>query len=72
MILSRLDLQGSGYTLHTFQRSGATFAFNNNVDFQSIQSHDTWRSDCLWRYIKDDVNAEDQVAEMFKVKLSTS
>ena len=37
LILSRLGLQGSGYTLHTFRRSGATFAFNNNVDLQNIQ-----------------------------------
>ena len=37
LIWSRLDLQGSGYTLHTFRRSDATFAFNNNIDLQNIQ-----------------------------------
>ena len=31
LILSRLYLDGTGYTLHAFGRSGATFAFNNNV-----------------------------------------
>ena len=35
LILSSLDLQGSGYTLHTFRRLAATFAFKNNVDFQT-------------------------------------
>ena len=70
LILSRLGLQGSGYTLHTFRRSGATFAFNNNVDLQNIQRQGTWTSDCVWRYITDDANAGDQVAEMFKNKLS--
>ena len=70
LILSRLDLHGSGYTLHAFWRSGATFAFNNNVDLQNIQRHGTWISDGVWRYITDDANAGDQVAEMFKRKLS--
>ena len=71
LILSRLDLHGFGYT-HTFRHSGATFAFNNNVDLQNIQRHGTWTSDCVWRYITDDVNAGGQIAEMLKMKLSTS
>ena len=70
LILSRLNLTGAGYTLHTFQCSGATFAFNNNVALQNIQRHHTWMSDSVWRYTTDDVNTGDQVAEMFKMKLS--
>ena len=70
LILSRLGLQGTGYTLHTFRRSGATFAFNNNVELQNIQRHGTWRSDCVWRYITDDASAGYQVSEMFRNKLS--
>ena len=70
LILSRLGLLGFGYTLHTFRRSGATFAFNNNVDLQNIQRRGTWTLDCVWRYITDDANAGDQVAEMFRIKLS--
>ena len=31
LILSKLHLSDSGFTFHTFRRSGATFAFNNNV-----------------------------------------
>ena len=45
LILDRLDLAHSGYTLHTFWRSGATFAFKNNVALQNIQRHGTWTSD---------------------------
>ena len=69
-ILSRLNLAGAGYTFHTFRRSGATFAFNNNVALQNIQKHGTWTSDCVWRYITDSVNAGEQVANMFRDKLS--
>ena len=71
LILQRLDLAHTGYTLHTFRRSGATFAFNNDVALQNIQRHGTWTSDCVWRYITDSTNAGDQVAEMFKNKLSS-
>ena len=35
---------GLAYTLHTFQRSGATFTFKNNVALQNIQRHGTWTS----------------------------
>ena len=65
-ILSRLGLQNSGMSLHTFRRSGATLAFNSNVLIQNIQSHDTWTSDCVWRYIIQDHNASQQVADTFK------
>ena len=44
-ILSRLHLKNTGYTPHVFWRSGATFAFNNNVALQNIQRHGTWMSD---------------------------
>ena len=70
LLLSKLKLHNSGYTFHTFRRSGATFAFNNNVDLQNIQKHGTWTSDCVWRYITDTVDAGEQVANMFRQKLS--
>ena len=69
-VLSRLNLAGAGYTFHIFRRSGATFVFNNNVALQNIQKHGTWMSDCVWRYITDSANAGEQVAIMFRDKLS--
>ena len=65
-ILSRLGMQHSGMSLHTFRRSGATLAFNSDVSIQNIQSHGTWTSDCVWRYITQDHNAAQQVADSFK------
>ena len=46
-VLSRLNLAGPGYTFHTFRRSGAAFAFNNNVALQNIQKHGTWTLDSV-------------------------
>ena len=70
-ILSRLGLQTSGISLHTFRRSGATLAFNSNVAIQNIQSHGTWTSDCFWRYIVQDQTASQQVADTFQRLLAT-
>ena len=71
LLLSKLKLGDAGYTFHTFRRSGATFAFNNNVALQNIQKQGTWTSDCVWRYITDTVDTGEQVAAMFKQKLSS-
>ena len=71
LILAKLYLADSGFTFHTFRHSGTTFAFNNDVTLQNIQRHGTWTSDCVWRYITDSVDAGEQVANMFRNKLST-
>ena len=69
-ILLRLGFQNSKISLHTFRRSGVTLAFNTNVSIQNIQSHGTWTSDCVWKYIVQDPNASQQVAEVFQSLLS--
>ena len=71
-VLNRLGLQDSGMSLHTFRRSGASLAFNANVSLQNIQSHGTWMSDCVWRYIIQDHNASQQVANAFQALLSST
>ena len=71
LLLTKLKLENTGYTFHTFCRSGATFAFNNNVALQNIQKHGTWTSDCVWRYITDTTDAGEQVASMLRQKLSS-
>ena len=65
-ILTRLGLQHSGISLHTFRRSGATLAFNSNVSIQNIQYHGTWTSNCVWRYIIQSPNASQQVADVLR------
>ena len=71
-VLVRLGLQDSGMSLHTFRRSGASLAFNSNLSLQNIQSHGTWTSDCMWRYIVQDHNASQQVADAFQALLSST
>ena len=69
LILKRLNLHTSNLTFHVFWRSGATYAFNSNVALQDIQSHGTWTSECVWRYITLDHNVSDQVSLSFQKQL---
>ena len=69
IILQKLNLSNSHLTFHAFRRSGATYAFNSNVDLQHIQSHGTWTSECVWKYITLDHQASGQVASTFKKQL---
>ena len=69
LVLKKLNLATSNLTFHAFRRSGATYAFNANVDLQHIQSHGTWTSECVWRYITLDHQGSDQVAATFKKQL---
>ena len=71
-LLSKLNLQNSNLTFHAFRRSGASFAFNSNVPLQHIQSHGTWTSECVWRYITLDHNSSHEVAKNFQKHLYLS
>ena len=68
-VLKKLNLPDSNLTFYAFQRSGATYAFNSNVDIQEIQSHGTWMSECVWKYITLDHDASHQVALTFQWQL---
>ena len=46
-----LDLPVSSLTYHSLRRSGASAAFNNNVNFESIKAHGAWQSDAVWQYL---------------------
>ena len=71
-VLQKLDLHNSNYTFHTFRRSGATLAFNQNVSLQNIKAHGTWTSDSVWSYISQDANVSGEVALSFQKTLSTT
>ena len=70
-ILNFLTIGDKNLTFHAFRRSGATYAFNNNVTLQNIQQHGTWSSECVWRYVSDSVEASSQVSDTFRSTLSS-
>ena len=65
-ILNWLQLDTKSFSFHTFRRSGATLAFNNNVSIQNIQRHGTWSSATVHRTIISDPAKASAVADSFK------
>ena len=72
LVLNKLGLQESNFTFHSFRRSGATLAFNQNVSLQNIKAHGTWTSDAVWSYISQDSQVSDEVATSFQKIISTT
>ena len=66
-VLSLCEKHTDYITFHSFRRSGAPFAFNHNVPLQDIQSHGTWTSDCVWKYV---TNSTDAGSQTFAILLS--
>ncbi len=67
-IMVKLGLNPNTHTFHTFRRSGASFAFQNKVPIQDIQSHGTWSSDAVWTYIQPSL-VDTAVPKAFKKSL---
>ena len=61
-----LNLPPGFITFHCFRRSGATFAFNHNVQIQNIQHHGGWKSDSVRLYLTKSNQGTASVAETFK------
>ena len=51
-VLRHRGFTPAAFPFHTFRRSGATFAFDHNVQLQNIMSHGTWHSSAVWSYIQ--------------------
>ena len=51
LIHRNIPLRGQGF--HTFRCSGATLAFDNNVQVQDIMAHALWRSSSVWTYLQN-------------------
>ena len=50
------------FTFHIFQRSGATLTFNSHVPIHKIKQHGSWTSECVWRYINQDIKQGEAIA----------
>ena len=66
--IRQLNLGPSLFTFHAFRRSGATYSFNNNVSFQDIRLHGSWKSDAIYAYLQTTSTA-DKVAQHFQSTL---
>ena len=51
-VLAHRNISPNGHGFHTFRRSGATLAFDNNVKIQNIMAHGLWCSSAIWSYLE--------------------
>ena len=52
-VLTHIGLPLMGHGFHTFRRSGATLAYDNNIQLQHIMAHGLWRSSAVWTYLQN-------------------
>ena len=71
-VLSSRNIPTSGYGFHTFRRSGATFAFDNNVSLQNSMSHGLWRSNSVWTYLQNASVAPSIIPSTFACRIPHS
>ena len=50
-VLTRIGIPLTGYRFHTFRRSSATLAYDNNTDLQHIMVRGMWTSLAFWTYL---------------------
>ena len=64
-VLAILNISPSGHGSHTFRRSGATFAFDNNIPLQNIMAHGLWHSSAVWTYLQNASQAPSIIPSTF-------
>ena len=71
-VLTHLNISSRGHGFHTFRRSGATLAFDNNISLQNIMSHGLWRSSAVWTYLQNSSTAPSVIPTTFASLISSS
>jgi hypothetical protein len=54
LLIARLQLPPSTYTLHSLRKGGATLCHTLGVPLDQIKAHGTWSSDSVWTYVNPD------------------
>ena len=70
MVVVALGLNPKHYSFHAFRRSGASLAFNSNVDLDKIKQHGSWKSEAVWVYLNSTPKAASMVPTTFQQVLS--
>ena len=71
-VLMHRNIPLKGHSFHTFRRSGATLAFDNNISLQNIQAHGLGRSSAVWTYLQNASVAPSIIPSTFASLISSS
>ena len=64
-VLTHRNIPHTGHGFHTFRRSGATLAYDNNIQLQDIMAHGLWRSSAVWTYLQNASQAPSIIPSTF-------
>ena len=64
-VLLHTNITSKGHGFHAFRRSGATLAFDNNIQIQNIMSHGLWKSSTIWTYLENASQAPSIITTTF-------
>ena len=70
-LLRVMHIPSVGYGFHSFRRTGASLAFNQQVPISSISHHGVWSSEAVWSYISDNTHLSHHVPLAFSSIFST-
>ena len=66
LVITSMGLNPSTYTTHAFRRSGASLAFDNNIELSKIKQHGSWKSEAIWTYLRSTPKAASAVPRTFQ------
>ena len=66
LVIMSMGLNPRTYTAHAFRRSGASLAFDNNIELSKIKQHGSWRSEAIWTYLRSTPKAASAVPRTFQ------
>ena len=72
LAVTSIGLDPKIYTFHSFRRSGASLAFNHDVDLNKIKQHGNWKSDAIWTYLRNTPKAASTIPTTFAKLISTT
>ena len=72
LAVTSIGLDPKVYTFHSFRRSGASLAFNHDVDLNKIKQHGNWKSDAIWTYLRNTPKAASTIPTTFAKLISTT
>ena len=69
-LVAGIGLLPSEFGYHSFRRSGASWAFDNKIDFKHIKDHGGWCFDAIWCYLLKTPSAAGAVVRTFQERLN--
>ena len=72
LVIISLGWNPTTYTFHASRRSGASLAFDSNIDLAKIKQHGNWKSEAIWTYLNSTPSSASTIPTTFQRLLLTT